>query len=1773
VKTIAGKYKIVETLGSGGGGVVYSCVDLDGSPVAIKEIHTGTSVALEVQALARLTHPNIVNLYDCFIDHGQSYLVMELVDGVHLRAYLDEKGKAGSEVRNSAVWKIVPQILQALDYLHGRGVVHGDIKPQNILVDKSGCVKITDFGLSRIGPLTGTEENVFSGTVQYASPEQCRGAVPDVRSDLYSLGIVLYEALSGVLPFEGETLYQVLLKQVQERPRSLSLVADWLESTVERTIMWLLEKNPADRLPSAREIWTVLSAAEEGVVEFSGQPAWDAPAELFRPAFMGRRQMLRELSARLDNVSNEGSGCYILEGEAGIGKSRLLEEFELQRGWEGVLVLSVQAGLGHGLPLDAELKRIHDRLERFHSRLTEKDSRRMTGGVGKALAVFPGWEKFTDDSAGPSSPAGAFGRLIQNIAEMCPVMICIDDLERMESAKVNFFRTALDSVSGVMTVVTREDAGEAASETSSRWIDDISSSGNQLKIEPLGSDNMKALICSMMGTMELPELFLERVVTRSGGNPALVQEVVRNAVENKALIYRDGQWQWVLKQWRYRKGSFRGKMVQRLGRLTKEAALVMEALAVSDPRKDINSICHVTGMNSRRFLDVLEECGRGGLVRRQHGELRVRHWVLLELVYSRMPAGRRREMHDLVASLILSDDRRDHSEIARHMALGNHPVDALPHYVKAIERLHEHAQYSAVTELAVDALRIAPAESDPSVLSILRHLGIAHRALGHLKEAEKAYRRLSDSADKAGAVELQMEALFGLAGIFYSTGQTDAALERFNQAVKLCKKTGNPMLEARCRLGAGVCRLSRGEYDQALKEAQRARDIFSSLKSPMSVARTLQLLGDIHHETGRFPQAKECNEKALEIFREQNQVEHTAACLMSIGRTLMEQGSIGRAEQLFVEAIQIAEKAKHFMIENISRVNLAGALIDKGEPWKAARELEKALNMLEQIGFPKTVADGLKKLAVAREMIGDCDRAKKEYERALEIYRNQDDKRGEADCLTAMGVSRLNQGLLDRAESLGNQVRAIARDIRDPLLAADCFELLGKKHICSGNTEKGHRFFKAALKLNRSFDRQHKQGLILCDMAFACLDTGDVDRAGKLFQDAGGILDSLGISGGMLRVLRGQYEMALKTGDKHQLSSIIERIHAMAHSLDDHAAIPHLFFRLHYPGFVSPLGEAGVKLARHIIQSTLFQNTPAALFALSVLAASAGSLSETVELYSRAVDMAQAFKMHRLEKQLRDIIHNLDKTSSPLTDKVVKEGKNTMKFTDSAPIQFLLHSTREFFTATDLNRLLTSVLDQVVEATGGERGFLMTRETDGELRFTISRNIQQDNISEPEFETSRSIINHVIQTGEPFVSGDVGSDHAFREQKSIQMLGLRSILCVPIPGNDTTDQAKGLIYLDNTLERGLFSSTDKLLVQIVAELASVALENVKSREAMAATQHALNEENLRLKEELGKRYRLGMLIGKSSAMDKVVNIASRVAASSASVLISGDTGTGKEIVAKTIHFNSPRKNQSFIGINCAALPENLLEAELFGIEKGVATGVNARIGLIQKADKGTLFLDEIADMSPATQAKILRVLQEREVVPIGSRTPRKIDVRIISATNKELKEEIRNGTFREDLFYRLNVIHINLPPLKDRKEDIVLLARHFLEKYGAEINRSFTGFTRETMAALLEYPWPGNVRELENAIQRATILETGDNITLDSLPAETGASGGDIQSSGMVEPDLVRGMNLKSNMGRVEKYLVTKAVDQAGGVKKEAAAILGITPRILSYYLKKHEMN
>jgi two-component system response regulator PilR (NtrC family) len=351
------------------------------------------------------------------------------------------------------------------------------------------------------------------------------------------------------------------------------------------------------------------------------------------------------------------------------------------------------------------------------------------------------------------------------------------------------------------------------------------------------------------------------------------------------------------------------------------------------------------------------------------------------------------------------------------------------------------------------------------------------------------------------------------------------------------------------------------------------------------------------------------------------------------------------------------------------------------------------------------------------------------------------------------------------------------------------------------------------------------------------------------------------------------------------------------------------------------------------------------------------------------------------------------------------------------------------------------------------------------------------------------------------------------------------------------------------------------------------IDEVRLNIANALRSQNLEVENRTLKKELNKEYSFQNLVGNSETMHRIYEMIRRVSQTPTNVLVTGESGTGKEMVAKAIHFNGPLKDRPFVTVNCGAIPESLMESEMFGHKKGSFTGAVAdKAGLFEVADTGTLFLDEVGELPLTIQVKLLRAIQERMIRRVGGTEDSKVEVRIIAATNRDLEDMVKKGTFRQDLFYRLNVINIKTPPLRERPEDIPNLAIHFLKKYNDRLGKNIGGISAEAMEMLKKYDYPGNVRELENILERTVALEGGATILPESLPPFVNTPSGRKLASTHEIQITDEGLDLDKIMGQIEKELLIKAIHAAGGVKKKAAKLLNITFRSMRYRVEKYSL-
>jgi transcriptional regulator with GAF, ATPase, and Fis domain len=465
-----------------------------------------------------------------------------------------------------------------------------------------------------------------------------------------------------------------------------------------------------------------------------------------------------------------------------------------------------------------------------------------------------------------------------------------------------------------------------------------------------------------------------------------------------------------------------------------------------------------------------------------------------------------------------------------------------------------------------------------------------------------------------------------------------------------------------------------------------------------------------------------------------------------------------------------------------------------------------------------------------------------------------------------------------------------------------------------------------------------------------------------------------------------------------------------------------------------------------------------------------------------------------------------------------------------------------------VDELLEALLDGVIQVTGAARGAVLLVEPDDparEPRVRASRNVQRDAIEGPAGGVSDSIVRHVVSTRRPLLVSDALSDTTFGKSDSVLALQLSSVMCAPLVHQG---EVIGVLYVGNDQIKSLFERAQLDLLVIFASQASLILQN-------AMLLAALREDKLKLSKELSDK-RFGEIIGACPSMLEVFRKIKKVATTDISVLVTGETGTGKELIAHELHVRSNRSDGPFVTVNCGAIPENLIESELFGHVKGAFTGaVASRTGKFQQANAGTLFLDEIGELAPPLQVKLLRALQERVVYRVGDSKPEKCDIRVIAATNRNLEEMIVTGEFREDLYYRLNVVNLWLPPLRERGEDTFIIAKALLSKYADELQSPVKGFSPGALTAIRRYAWPGNIRQLENRIKKALVL-----CDRSLLSAEDLDLGGDAQAP--IVP-------LEKAKEDFQRQYVMEVLERNNGNRTQTARDLGVDPRTIFRYLER----
>ena len=1643
----------------------------------------------EFRAMTRLRHPNLARVFDYGIldGAGEPFLSLEYLDGKNLSDFTPR------EIR-PILGEVLAQLCRALDYIHARGLLHNDIKPQNIVLlpaplgreDSKVIAKLMDFGLVHF--LDQEEPSRRSGTLHYSAPEMFSGGKVDPRSDLYSLGVVLYRLATGALPFASRDPMAIIRAHRESPPPPPRTLDPDLPVGLERMILRLLEKDPSDRPRSAaallREVNEALGTSHALETKETRE------SYLTGASLVGREEEVQVLRTALQSLSAPDGGprLILIGGESGVGKSRLLREFRTLIQTEGVQYLSGSCYETAGGLYQPFVEAFRFLTPAVRSSLSETASGNLDAIQPAILApLFPDLAPDPPKGAGNLGAREAKERLFES-AELIlreqslrrPLVLSLEDLHWADSLSVEFLmylRDRPDPAPYLVVGTYRDDELEGRPLEALASPSGASARQVVLRLRRLEAPEIAQLVRSMMSLSEDPSELALILQRQTAGNPLFIEEILKALAEEEAVSRRDGEWDVDLAHLDRLEvpRSINETLSRRLSRITDAQRRLLRVLSVFHRPIARTLLSQAGGWNLEALATELSPLYHRGLLRRtqEGGEEKVAfaHVRTRDLVYRSL--GQDRPRLHLVAGELLEQTTNEEEaleELAYHFTQGGERVRGLQYSEKAGDKCARLFAYSPALQFYQKALELLAR-------------GDAPRRMGLFSKIAKLHAGASDYA------EMQ---------------------DYLNRALKIARTLQNRTEEGQIIASIAYGHLLQGHLDLAVRSARSGLALLEPQGDHLGIGRAKNFIG-------------------------------TAYARM---------GQLGEAVPYFTQALEHLETAgDQWQMANV-RANLATVHGSLNRPDEALSQHRQALQSWQEIGDKRGKAMTLTNTGLILKDLGRLEEAVSSAEESVSLFRQTRDRTNLAISLSALSEIELVRGRYDRAMVLAEESLRLRREIRETALQPLSLDLLGSAKRLSADPAGAWECHQEGLRLAREDRNELQEGFLHLALAKDAWDEGKPKEATLAAEKA--LLLARRLRNRKLQsiVLELLTAVSLGTGRVREAGSRARDLDSLAKnggSAEDR-------LRALIALGTSRIAEGQLDEARTHLESALEQarglsrrdREAEVRIALADLAEKAGRperaldfLRDAAQAHGEIASLLQdaAVRRRYLASGAREQVRRRIDSLQPATGAPLQVPSNRVP-----PVKMLttMYDISQIIsTIRDLTELLNRVLDLAIQIVGAERGLIFLRDdATGELRVRVARNLDHETIRDAG-EYSQRILSEAA-AGRPIVTLDAGSDERFERYDSVSLYNIRSLACIPLK---LRDKVLGTVYLDSRKGDVLFSEEDVEFLTAFAGQASIAIENAQLYEA-------LRQENLYLKRTVESRYGFQNIVGTSPSLAGALERLEKIAESSLPVIIQGESGTGKELVARAIHFNSPRREKRFVTENVAALPETLLESELFGHVRGAFTGAEQdKQGLFELADGGTLFLDEVGEMGLPLQSKLLRVLQDGEIRPVGSNKVRKVDVRIVAATNRDLKAMVANKSFREDLFYRLNVVTLSLPPLRQRKEDLPLLIDHFLDKIARERGTKPLKVDAHVLAILSRHRWPGNVRELENTIARLSLFAEGPTLSLADLAKDPE----------LVDriADLPGGRKLpEPSLSRTE---LRRALKAAAGNRAQAAALLGIS--------------
>ncbi|NUN14844.1 MAG: sigma 54-interacting transcriptional regulator [Myxococcales bacterium] len=1726
------RYRYLRVLGVGGMGEVLAVEDmLSGEQVALKRL-TNLDLARqlreEFRLLTQLEHPNLPTVYRLGQDAetGTPYFTMELCDGITW-----EQFSAPSSTTDFSSHKLdlFVQVVRAVLHIHSQGFVHGDLGSANVIVTtRAGnlVAKVLDFGLA----VAAHQRTVGPGALPFSAPERLRGEQASVASDLFSLGILGWLLFFGAHPYHR-------YPQIMPDPTANPTVGSSAHLALLPILRSMIAIDVASRPHSAEAVLDHLSQIIEVTLPKYTLPVVQARVGHVR--WVGAEDTIRTLESLSEQLEVQRRGGVLhIEAPQGFGKTRCLRDLAASLSVRGIDVL-VASGSSSGTSVPVVDQLLEQRLGPATAEKPAELAHLSDVQVQAIGTRFPNWKIDYDTSRGQENPlvarkhdVDALARALLALSISRPTAILVDDIDTSDADSWEVL-CAL-----ARAITTESHVGENILLITSGIEIQSAIPGNRCTLAAWDQGEICAYLEGLFRGKRTSTGVASLVWRITGGIPTLVEETTLSMFANGQLVVNneialsglDTDLPVVQR-------SIDDIFIERIRRLDEGSVNVLQIMSVALGLLTSDILSKVAGIAVGDLLATLTRLTAAGLIRRFELPSRV-GYAITEPVRRCLP----------VAARYSGSLTQLHWRLATAFAdipMPEAATAAVIHQLLASNGANTNAIHSAI-EIANDSRR-----NPTEVLRLLQNISIEC---------------VSDPELRAKVHLLRGEAL--------------TALSHFDPAATELEHLGalavTDVQRSRAALALGLLAFRRGRYADAENLFQQAVVLGeSAAEAATAQANVVAWFAKSQLFQGRYADARETAQFGLTLLVNTDATDADEALgrlLHVLGLAAFYAADLDAALEFFTKAQRLFENLGQ-PVDAAEMRNCRGLVHHRKDQYVDALDAYRgALATFEQAGDRSREWTLLMNMGVVFQEQGEYAAAVEHYRRGLSLANILGDRAGILKISNNLGNLMLHLGQLKEARQFVDRSLTYCMEDKNRYIGAYNRALLGEIARIGEDYEECDRCLEASRAEFADMGCPNEAAEVELELARSALEQGKFEDVLRL---AAGALDVarehklLDLHAYSLQCMA-ERERRMPGGNLEDAQTMIEEALDIAQQLDS----SEVAWKIHWT-------TALIARDRGDIERACAQGRKAST-----------KLSGMIR--KLPLDLQGPFRSVRPR---RDALAELAWVDALAPGTV---GHNTDAGTFGPTVSKLLEINKRLNSEHELDRLLEFIMDAAIVLTGAERGFLLLEDDDGAgLSIRVARNIDQENIRNRRFKISMTIAERVFDEDEPIVTIDAMEDERYKEFLSIHSLRLRSILCVPLR---RSGRPVGVLYVDNRFQVSAFGEADIGFMEAFAEQAAIAIgnarlfqENSRARLELQQSKKEIEELNQQLQDRLQRtsqelletqtrvqhqqrqlenRHRYENIIGASNRLREVLYVIDRVRDSDIPVLISGESGTGKELVARAIHYNGTRKDQEFVAVNCASIPATLFESELFGHVRGAFTGANTdKRGFFEFAHRGTLFLDEIGELPIDMQAKLLRVLQSGEIQKVGSPKPTKVDVRIVAATNRDLKEEVVHKRFREDLYYRLNVVGLVLPPLRERKEDIPVLVQHFIAANLETKLSKVTKISPEAISLLSRYNWPGNVRQLDTVVKNASIFAESDTLmpadfahlselmTPDSESAPT--TGGEILSRSVNKGPV-------PTLADVEREMIIRTLENVSGNKKKAAEVLGIDRRTLYNKLESY---